>query len=300
MSNVVSKKLKAYLSYSHGDDITTISALLNECGVSVYDSNKMLQIRDSMQLSMVNAIKECDFVVLVYSTDNAYIGFETGIAVASNLPIFAIINPIVDDPYFLYDSTWIRSLPTDRSTIQFSFDIFMKGIEYLAKRPSKSKSKENANIAKQPVAKDLAVMIRNFDFSNERTMASFIMQVLLAYGIKAIENPGDYKEDFPADFSIWSDPLQGILTNPIKIEIKKRLTEGNLNTFYKSVTAKELTTLSGSWIIFYSEISQKLKNDLRQSSRVLFIDIHNLADKLLTLSFNDAIKQLRNDLVHKI
>ena len=300
MNNVVNTELKAYISYSRGDDISTITALLKEHGVSVYDSNISLEIRDSVQVTMINAIKECDFVVFIYSTANAYIGFEAGVAVASDIPVFAIIDPRTDDPYFLYDSTWVRSLPNDRETIKFSFDIFIKGVQYQAKRLTKSKGKESGKIGGEPLAKGFSRKNSDYEFNGVETMNYFLMQAMSAYKINVVKNPADQRGgEYPADFAIWSDPLQGILVNPIQIESKKGLTPSIVDTLYDTISQHDKPNL-GSWIIFYDEISQGLKEKLRQSPKTLFIDINQFAAKLDTLSFNDAIKQLRNELVHKI
>jgi hypothetical protein len=293
--------MKAFLSYKHGDDISVISKILAEKNIEIYDSLKEIEYGNSLQLAIKSAVKECDLIVFVYTAINPYIAYEAGLAVASNTPIFAIILPGSEEPYFLYDSPCVHGSPNEEEKIKFSFELFYRSLE---KKPSKnSKPKQQGKNLKstdrEPVLTQVVHnLIENIDYNLERSIFTFFENLFAAYGISVAKNPGTYLRDFPADFSIWSDALQNILGNPILIEIKRDISQATLQHLRVQITSSESLKVGNSWLVFYVNLRDVQNVELRNSPKILFIDLHDFTRRLKTSSFNDTIKQIRNEIIH--
>jgi nucleoside 2-deoxyribosyltransferase len=85
--------MRAFLSYRLEDDISVVTNLLKSKNIEIFDSVTELNIGRSFPTTITNAIKESDFIVLVYASANPNIAFEAGLAVSLGKPIFAIVSP---------------------------------------------------------------------------------------------------------------------------------------------------------------------------------------------------------------
>lgn len=289
--------MKVFLSYDFKDDISKIINLLNEQGFDIFDSRNDIEYGNSFQKAIKNAILECDFLFLIYSSENPNIAFEAGIAVSSNKPIFSVISERNNDPDFLFDSTYVHATPSEIDKVEFNLKIFLE------------KLKPKKNINKTWKHKFYGGVKPNyyFEFLNkynnlidkkEKNYELLFKEIFERYQLNVIQNKFDSKANFYADFCIWSDKLNNIIGNPILIEIKKEINAKNilqLKDTFDSLTSKNSAE---SCIVFYDYLKGIDKINLPNTSKYLFIEISDFIEKLNEGDFNDSIRKIRNEIVY--
>ncbi len=291
--------MKAFLSYSFKDNISEITNLLTEQGIEVFDSRNDMEYGSSFQKAIKNAIKECDFLFLIYSSANPNIAFEAGIGVSSNKPIFSVVSEYENDPDFLFDSTYVHATSTEIDKIKFNLDIFLKKLK---------PKKKNTNIKKHKFYgggfpnyyKDIHNNYLNIDKSKERNYEFLFKDIFEKYQLNVIQNKQDFNSKFYTDFCIWSDKLSNVIGNPILIEIKKELNTRNLEGLQNTLNKVISNNSAESCLVFYDYLKGINKEELPNTSRYLFIQISDFIEKLNHNDFNETIRKIRNEVVHNL
>ncbi len=293
--------MKAFLSYRFGDDTNTIQKILKDNDVQVFDGMSDLTIGKSLQQAIKNSIKECDFVIIIYTEANSNIAFEAGVACALNKPILSIVSTnSTDEPDFLFDSILVRSSPDEYEKIKFSFDLFLKNIKpkttssYELRR-SKYHKFYGGGEAIDIRYEKLNSLWKSLDDSHQN-IENFFKEVFNQYNIKFVENSLSTEDRFNADFSIWSDALSSIMGNPILVEIKRNLNQNNVSTFLDQLTK---FNNSYNYLIFYKTLKPE-SFSLPNSNKYLFIKIEDFLQKLKLNDFDNSIRIIRNEIAHKV
>lgn len=297
--------MRAYLSYNYGVDVTEVLNLLQENNVEIFDSISDSQYGSSFQQTIKIAVKSCDFLVFIYTNDNPYIAFEAGMAVAFNKPIFSILTGSSEDS-FLYDSTYVHAQPLEIVKIKFSFELFLKNIT--------SKKSLRAVIAKSSPIRyygggEAVPEKHYFDISKRYTsiqdksgiaLELFFQEVFQAYNINIAKNSNFEieKEKWLPDFSIWSDDLSSLLGNPIIVEIKREISNSNLEELLLNLDKLKNRNPINSVLIFFDHLRGIKNSDLPITPNRLFIAIPDLINELEHTGFASAIKKIRNNIVH--
>jgi hypothetical protein len=290
--------MKVFLSYQFKDDISDITGLLKESGVEVFDSMSDMEYGSSLQDSVNSAIAECDFVFLVYSSSNPHLAFEAGMAVSQRKPIFAVISERKEDPAFLFDSTYVHALPTEKEKIKFNLTIFL----------DKIKRKQNLNLKKDikfygggfpNFYPEIMEKYNDLNRENGESLEMFFKYIFQLYGLNVIQKDLNSRVKFTTDFCIWSDNLTNILGNPILIEIKKEINKSNLKLLNDTLQGGFSNYPAESCIVFYDRLQGLDKRMLPNSSKCLYIQISDFIEKLDNRDFNAAVKQVRNEIVHQ-
>jgi hypothetical protein len=291
--------MKAYISHQFKDKITSLNDLLMKLGVEVFDSMTDIQYGKSFQKSIKDAIRQCDFMVIVYSEVNPNIAFEAGIGVSMNKPIFSIVSEIQNHPDFLFDSTYVRALPEDISKIEFNLKIFLDKIKPNKKDDSvKVKQSKFYGGGFPNYYEQIFTWYNNLKDANEQEYELFFKRIFELYKLSVIQNKYDSNIKFLTDFCIWSDELSNIIGNPILIEIKKEINRKNINTLKDTVNNLGNNSSAESCLFFYESLNELSKKDLPNTSRFLFIQISDFIEKFKQADFNDAVRKIRNEIVH--
>lgn len=289
--------MKAFVSYQHGANIYPLFDILRDYSIDFFDTYQDVSIGSSFQEALANGIRDCDFFVVVYQKANPNIAFETGLAVALKKPIFAIINTeeISDFPDFLLDSVHVQSEPSEYEKIRYNFEIFLKNIK--PKKHSIPKSKKQPEKLAQT---DWVDQFNSLNIKNEISLEKFINEVLSKNKVDVIKNNWNNKEQFIADFCIWSDSLNNILGNPILIEIKKTLNKRNLKHTHAQITKAINQTNAKFAIVIYVELNSIEEEEVIKlnSPRILFVNILELLERVEKSGFNKAVLDYRNKMAH--
>lgn len=289
--------MKAFLSYSFKDNISEITDLLSEQGIEIFDSRNDMEYGSSFQKAIKNAILECDFLFLIYSSSNPNIAFEAGIAVSRNKPIFSVISEYDNDPDFLFDSTYVHANSTEIEKIKFNLDIFLKKIKP-KKKSVRTKTHKFYGGGFPNYYLDIHNKYLSLDKNSERDYEFLFKDIFEKYSLNVIQNKFDYDSNFYADFCIWSDKLSNVIGNPILIEVKKELNLNNIKRLQNNLNKAVNNNSAESCLIFYDYLKGINKNELPNTSRYLYIQISDFIEKLNDNDFNDTIRKIRNEIVH--
>lgn len=288
--------MKVFLSYKFGDDISGILEFLADHGLEVFDSITDLIVADSFQRSIKTAIRNADFVIVVYSQENTNLSFETGIACALNKPIFAIIAPDVSIQDYLMESTYVKARPNELDKILFSFNVFLNNQKPKKTSGSPIKSPKFFG-GGEPVPSDYFQLQFESVKNGQGDYEDFFKQMFSMYHINVTQNI--FKDHLGyADFSIWSDKLSNILSSPILVEIKKEINRNNIDQLSNQVFKGINNHSASSFLIFYDQLSGLTKSELPNTPKSLYIQISDLLAQLAVRSFSDSIRLLRNQIVH--
>lgn len=289
--------MKVFISYQFNDNISEILKFLNENNIEVFDSMSDINYGNSIQKSIKNAISECDFVLIVYSMANPNIAFEAGIAFSLNKPIFSVVSEYKDDPDFLFDSPYVRAMPSEIEKISFNLKIFLDKIK--PKKTSKKVIKHKYYGGGFPnYYNDIFYNYNHINTNNERDYEMFFKDIFEKYSLSVIQNKFDAKSNFYTDFCIWSDELSNVIGNPILIEIKKEINKKNINEIRTNIEKLINNNFADCCLIFYDNLRDLEKKELPNTSKYYFIKISDFIEKLNSNDFNESIRKIRNEIVH--
>jgi hypothetical protein len=288
--------MKAFLSYDFNDNISEITSLLTRQGVDIFDSRNDIQYGTSFQKAIKNAVSECDFLLLIYSTENPNIAFEAGIAVSSNKPIFSIISEKKNYPDFLFDSTYVHAKPNEIEKIEFNFKIFLDKIK--PKKSSVVKKHMYYGGGEPNHYTDIYKKYIDINVKSEKNYELLFKDIFEIYKLSVIQNKFDNNSNFYTDFCIWSDKLSNVIGNPILIEVKKEINTKSLESIIENISKLISNNSAESCLIFYDTLKGIDKKNLPNTSRYLFIQIADFISKLNDGDFNDSIRKIRNEIVH--
>jgi hypothetical protein len=271
-----------------------------------FDSSSDIQYGNSFQQSIKTAIKECDFLVFIYTENNPYIAFEAGIAVATNKPIFSILAGGAEDS-FLYDSTCVHANPNELDKIKFSFDLFIKNLPVkktgraLLTKASPTRYYGGGEALPMKHYFDVKARYNLLDDKSGIALELFFQEIFSAYHINIVKN-SDFQnanKNWIPDFSIWSDDLTSLLGNPIIVEVKREINITNLKQLLTNLDGLASSNPLNGVLIFYDSLNGIDKLELPVMFNRLFISIADLVDQLTLNGFASAVKKLRNNLIHQ-
>lgn len=289
--------MKAFLSYNFKDDISKVRELLTRQGVEIFDSTYDVKYGNSFQKAIKNAIMECDFLFLVYSSENPNIAFEAGIAVSSNKPIFSVISERQNDPDFLFDSTYVHAKPFEVDKIEFNLKIFLEKLK--PKKTAVKVRKHKFYGGGEPnYYIEFHKKYNDILQRDEKNYELLFKEIFERYQLDVIQNKFDSKSNFYADFCIWSDKLGNVIGNPILIEIKKEINANNIQVLKTTLDNLTSKNSAESCLVFYDNLSGIEKNNLPNTPHCLFIQISDFIERLNEGDFNESIRKIRNEIVH--
>ena len=266
-------------------------------GIEVFDSMADLDTGSSLQHAIKSAIRACDFVVVLYTSPSTNITFEAGVALGLSKPIFSIINPDTETPDILLDSAYVNAMPTDLEKIEFNLGLFYKNIK--PKKTSATSKRVKFYGGGEAVPYDATVERSNFLEKNSGlAFELFLKNLFDVYNISVVMRADNKASEFSPDFSIWSDELENILGNPILIEVKTELNPKNVYQLANMVSEYLRTSTATSCLVFYERLRGLDKSEVPITSRCLYIQVSDLLEKLKVYGFSDAIRTIRNELIH--
>lgn len=290
--------MKAFISHRFKDNITDLVHLLHRYEIDVLDSQTDIQYGKSIQKSIIESIRQCDLMIVVYSQSNPNIAFEAGIGVSLNKPIFSIVSEINDDLDFLTDSMYVHASPEETNKIEFNLKIFLDKIKPKKKQKSKLKPHKFYGGGYPNYYNKISIWYNEIEKSPNKDYDLLFKQIFQLYNLSVIQNKYDSNINFLTDFCIWSDDLSNIIGNPILIEIEKEINKNNIHKLQETVYNLIDKNSAESCLVFYENLNGITKKDLPNTSRSLFIQISDFIDKFKTNDFNGSIRKIRNEIVH--
>lgn len=288
--------MRAFVSYRFGDNISNILSLLHDKHIDVFDNLTDLQVGTSFQQAIKDSIAAADFILLVYTQPNTNLSFEAGVALGLGKPIFSILSPQIEPQDFLFDSTYVYCSPQETSKIDFSLTLFINNLKPKKSQLPSSRTYFGGGV---PHPSDYFynkfLQLKNRD---EKSYESLFKEIFDSYQLNVVANVGS--TEIGPDFSIWNDNLTNVLTNPILVQLVKKLTRAKLRTledWFHDTLAKNPTS---SFLIFYDDLSGVVKKELPSNPKCFYIQIADFMSYLRETGFNEAISKIRNQVVHKL
>jgi hypothetical protein len=291
--------MKAFISHQFKDNISGIINLLSKYRVDIFDSQTDINFGKSFQKAIKDSIKECDFMIIVYSHANPNIAFEAGVGVSLNKPIFSIVSEKNNHPDFLFDSTYVHALPEEVNKIEFNLKIFLDNIKPNKTSPTiKIKNKKFYGGGYPNYYDKIFNWYHSINNSTEKDYELLFKQIFELYNLSVIQNKYDSNIKFLTDFCIWSDELNNVMGNPILIEVKKEINKNNIDNLKETVLNLANNNSAESCLVFYESLKEISKKDLPNTSRYFFIQISDFIEKFKTSDFNESIRKIRNEIIH--
>ncbi len=282
--------MKAYVSYQFGEDVSSLMSLLHSKHVDIVDSRTDIVMGTSLQQAIKTSIANTDFVVLIYTQENTNLSFEAGVALGVGKPMFVVLSPEAGFHDYLYDSTCIHALPQETQKIEFGLDLFLKNLN-----PKKVSKHTFYGGSDQP-SDYFYEKFNELQGRNEHSYETLFREIFQQYHLNPVQN--NLTTESLVDFSIWSDKLSNVLSNPILVEVVKNLDRKRLNDLQILVQQTVQRMPTSSFLIFYYDLNGITKKQLPNNPKCLFIQMSDLMSDLRMVGFAEAITKLRNQIVH--
>lgn len=322
MTDYSKMKIRCYVSTNIGSDLVNIKNILDTMGVEILATGYPGM---SLSAAIEKAILSSDFVlgVLNSSKNNENVLFELGFAKGLGKPIVVIVPPELSNiPQFLSDVSFIRANTTDSTPIKYSLE---RSIPFFTKSkiskkffPRKHQFHVQENI---PITEKVIVKVSEAKSEiSDSLVDSYInklqdpnlteldilkiVELVLKRGENiVVENFSVHSDDesYKADLAIWDDKLEPYISNPLLIEIKRKISQDKIDLIKRSFRSYYQKGKSRWLLVLYLEGPEEIKQSITTiGSQILFLKIEKLLEQMKTQSFAKVIRDSRNYYVHGI
>lgn len=104
----MNKKLKCFISASHGANLLYIKNALAENGVDVFDPYDF-STRESMQQVLKQHMQEVDFAIFIVATESLNVIYEMGLCDGVGKPFFIFLEKGYKVPFYIENKMFIRA-----------------------------------------------------------------------------------------------------------------------------------------------------------------------------------------------
>ncbi|MDQ2829008.1 MAG: nucleotide-binding protein [Chloroflexota bacterium] len=286
-----------FISASIGVKLGTIKTLLQERGIEPLVLSEMLAVGTSVLDQVAEVTARADFVVAILglTNSNANVYYEIGYAQALGKRVLVVAPPGLALDSDIVNMPFVQADAENRRVIDFALDQVLA-----APKPSKYKLNGSTDKSK-PIGSLSHELINQLhalgDHATEVEIASIVEEALRASGISIVVN--SRAREGTADMAIWSDELDVWGGNPLLIEIKRDLqTKEYIDHTHDQVLAYLESSNSPAALVLYAEGPPS--RDLLFSSLpiIMFLQTHELLERLTSSSFGSIMRELRNRVVH--
>lgn len=253
----------------------------------LYSTNSILSLSNKIEEGIRNADFVCAFLPSKASSNLFY---EIGIARGLKKPIFLIIEDKNTLNMYLQDMVYVIASIKDINAIEFALDQFL------------NKYRQNKHFS----IKDFNRKKLGFNYSNrelqrldnEMELDNFLVNLFKNLnGVTVVKK--DKYENKGIDMALWVDGLDAVIGNPILVELKKVLSNSSLLEAEQQLeTYLEKTNSNLGLLIYVKDGANGFEQPLLKKSMVIWLEIHDLMDKLIEHSLAEIIITKRNEMVH--
>jgi hypothetical protein len=297
MSNTGTSTMRAFIAAPADQNIDILKDELTKRNIQSYTAYDMAPATISLASNIEHAIKEADLMIAVISAQappNVF--FEIGIAHALKKPFLLLISPQYGHlPSDLVGTFYLRTDPENREAIGFALDQSLPKIEKRISRPQKRIQK--GTLLGDNAEQFLSLIQEKGSQLKGRELEQLVADVLRKAGVEAVSESPQHHEG--ADIAVWSDALQPLAGNPLLIEVKsyiksKRKLEEALHQVerYRVKSGARLALLVVNAALDSMPVVPSIGG-------VLAVTLIDLIERLRSKTFPDAIRELRNQSVHK-
>jgi len=274
-----------------------IKKLLRQKGLRPIVASDLSEIGAPLLEHIKTAISRADLILSVLDPKqaNEEVYFEIGFATALGKKILLLAPPEIWLLSDIMSLPCIRSEPENLEAISFALDQAIAVTK--SARPKRRRIVEKTRAIGR-LSQNLIERLENLGGQATHTeIQEIIGSALRASGVNVVAQSQSH--DRGVDIAIWADELEPWVGNPFAIEIKKGLRSLNEMETVASQLSVYLKETDSRWaLVLYFEGPPVLSVELPSDSRVLFMEVRRLLDRLRTESFVEIVRELRNERVH--
>ncbi len=262
----------------------------------MFTAYDLAPVSDSLSMNLEQAILQADLVIAVvpqHPSPNVF--FELGMARVLRKPSLILVSPKYGQlPFDLSDTLYFRTDSQNSEVIGFALDQYLSQAKKRVLKPSKPR-KEGRPLGNKADNFLARINTRLMD-PRGREIEDLVAEVLLAAGVRVMTQSQGQQQY--ADIAVWSDALQSVTGNPILIEIKSGV--AGREQLLKTIKRLEMYRLKSGARIALLVINGKFKvtPNLPFTTGVLTITLAELITILRTKTFDEMVRELRNQSVH--
>ena len=292
------KITKAFIAAPAFVDLSVITDELHKRAVKPITAYQLHPKGTSIMNEIETAISSADLVIAVIPeqlSENVF--FELGLAHAKKKRMLLIVSPNIKDvPSDLAGRLYFRAESSNREAIAFALD------QLIASQKIKPARRDKVRQKRQALGDRVDEYLKRLD-ERKGTLKGHELEELVAEifhvsGVEAVcRRP---KKDAGMDIAVWSDDFQGILDNPMLVEVKSRIR--NTSELRQALHQLEMyRNKSGAkWalLLVSSAFAGSALSSIPFVGGVIAVTISEFLERLRTRPLVEALCILRNERVH--
>ena len=292
--------LTCFISAPAGVNLSKIRQLLFEKGLELLHPSEIATYGQSISEKISELISQADLFLAVfdksYESGNTF--FELGIAASQRKQIIILSPPNFELPSDLTGFLFLRAGADNIEALGFAIDQLLEAPNIKKKKRQLKKS----SIRTKPSTVKSIDLLEKFNLLSQGVtgykLERFVAEMLKESGVSIVRQ--SERQDYGADFAIWSDDLGTILGNPILINIKKSIrSHDQVKQITNQLTGYLHKTNSRSALVLYLEgIPSREAQNIARVFNIFFFQIGEFVQQIQDRSFVDVIRTRRNIVAH--
>lgn len=246
----------------------------------------------SLSNNIEEGIRKADFVcAYIPSKPNNNIFFEMGIARGLKKPIFLIIEEKENLDIYLQDMVYVIASIEDENAIEFALDQFLNNYRQTFQHLRSDK------VAKEKFDTE------SFKHKLKMVKSSTELECFLVELFENLDGVTVAKKDKYAnkgiDMALWVDKLEYNLGNPVLVELKNYFSFSMLSNAENQLRQYLNKTNSNLGLLIYvNKDICEIKKPKIKKPMVIWLELHDLVQKLSESSLAEIIINERNEMLH--
>ena len=283
---------RAFLAATAHSRLEPIKDELRKRGIESCTPYEFPVMGMSLGEHLKKVIRESDLVVGVVGLEPpTQLFFALGIARGLEKPILVIATPKFGDLFpLLAAGTVVRAEPDNRQAIGFALDQILAAAGRRPQRRSKQVSPEHALGSEADMY--LGLLRKRGSELSELQMRELVGDLLEAAGVSIVIRNSSSEQG--VDFAVWSDDLEGIVGNPLLVEVKMHVTG---RTSYSAILGQVEAYRRSSntlWALLILATAPTIPLGSIADLPILVVTLAELAEALRSRPFSEVIRGLRN------
>jgi hypothetical protein len=288
--------IRAFIAAPANENLAALKELLIKRGIHIFTAYDLPPASGSLAMNIEQAILQADIVIAVlpqHESPNVF--FELGMAKVLRKPSLILVSPKYGQlPFDLADTLYFRADSQNSEVIGFALDQCLSQVKKRIVRTPKPR-KEGRPLGDK-ADNFLARINTGLMDSRGRGTEDLVAEVLQAAGVRVMTQ--SQRPDQGADIAVWSDALQSVTGNPILIEIKSGV-PGRAQLLQTIKRVEQYRLRSGARIaLLVINGILKVTPNVPFTAGVLVITLGDLITSLRTRTFDQMVRELRNQSVH--
>jgi hypothetical protein len=288
MASRPAEAARVFISHQRDVDVRPLLDGLKDQGFDPYVLSDVAILGSELLEALRDAVKRADVVVAVLGDERPNPFFEIGVAYALGKPLLLIVPPGAELPSDLTGQIVVSARPDDLDAIRFVLDQIQRQVRSVQPEVPRPSERALGATAGAELIDRLGRLSRD-----ARSVVSILVEAIEGSGAIAAVN---LDPDQGFDLGVWSDDLAAIGGNPLVVEVKRALTPEATSQALHALA--EHPTARLALVVQYDDLPRAAVETAQASYPVLTISLEQLIRRMVSASFAEVIRDLRNRSVH--